>query len=89
MALCSSCNTEPAKNVSLHEHRQGLLDRIADQCGLPRSTFKLTGDDELHFRPEPTEEYSDVDCGLQKIKDSGIPFKMGFVGNEAFIGNGE
>jgi hypothetical protein len=86
-AICCSCGPAPVKKMSLHDYRQGILDRIADECGLPRATFKLVGDDDLHLKPEPTEEYSKVDCGLQKLKESGIPFKMGFVGNEAYKGN--
>ena len=84
---CSACSHASPRELTVHEYRQGVLNEIADRCGLSRTTFDLRGDDELHFKPEPTAEYSKVDCGLRMIKKSGIPYKMGFVGNEAFDGN--
>ena len=82
LLACTSCY--PA-TVSPKE-RQAVIDRIADECGLPRATFELLGD-ELHIKPDPNEAYPKIDCALQRIEDSKIPFKLGFVGNEAYPGN--
>ena len=72
------------KTLSVHDQRQAVLDKIADKCGLPRSVFTLTGDDELTLQPESTSAYSSVDCALSEIKKSKLPLKLGFVGNEAY-----
>ena len=61
-----------------------MLDRIADKCGLPRSTFNLVGTEELHVAPPADAKYESVDCALAELKKSDIPFAMGFVGNEAY-----
>ena len=74
--------------MTVHEFRRAELDKIADQCGLPRTTFHLVGDDELQLKPDPNAPYPSVDCAIRRINESDIPFKLGFVGNEAYIGNG-
>ena len=86
-ATCSACNSTPAKKMTLHDERRNVLDQIADKCGLPRSFFSLVGDDELTLRPDPDVEYLRVDCALEGIKNSRIPFRLGFIGNEAYVGN--
>ena len=69
--------------MSLHDQRQAFLDRVADTCGLPRKTFKLVGDDQVHMRPEPDANYKSVDCALSRLgKDKAL--KLGFVGNEYY-----
>ena len=88
-ATCSACSVAPAKKMTLHDQRQNVLDRIADKCGLPRSFFSLVGDDELTPKPDPNVEYLRVDCALQGIKNSRIPFRLGFIGNEAYVGNAQ
>jgi len=87
LIACCACSPAPPKNVSLHDYLNGVLDKIADECGLLRSAFDLRGDDELHFKPDPDARYESVDCGLQKINASKIPFRLGFVGNEAYQEN--
>ena len=84
LGLCSACAPQPVAEVSIHDQRQQALNRIADQCRLARATFELIGDDELHVKPEPTARYQSVDCALQKLKESKLPVKMGFVGNEIY-----
>ena len=79
---CASCNPAPVA----YEERKVVLNRIADECGLPRATFELLGD-ELHIKPDPDEAYPKIDCALREIKEIKIPFKLGFVGNEAYRGN--
>ncbi|QNP42665.1 hypothetical protein H9L15_10910 [Sphingomonas daechungensis] len=71
--------------MTLHDFRQAELDRIADKCGIARNTFDLRGDEELHMKPDVNEAYERVDCALRGINESKIPFKLGLVGNEAYI----
>jgi len=78
---------QPKPPVTLHEQRQQILDRIADTCGLARSTFKLNGDDDLHIQPDPNAKYESVDCALTALKKANMPVKMGFVGNEYIAEN--
>jgi hypothetical protein len=73
--------------MNVHDQRQAALDQIADKCGLARSTFKLVGDDELHVKPDPNERYERVDCALSELRRARLPVKMGFVGNEYYVGN--
>jgi hypothetical protein len=64
---------------------QAKLDAIADQCGLPRSTFKVRGKDNLVFQPPLDAEYEAVDCALKQVRKlPEFPTKMGFVGNERY-----
>jgi hypothetical protein len=73
---------QPKPPVTLHEQRQEVLDRIADTCGLARSTFKLNGDDDLHIQPDPDAKYERVDCALTELKKANMPVKGGFIRNE-------
>jgi hypothetical protein len=73
---------------SAHPHgslRQSL-DRIADRCHLRREAFQLESGGLLHFRPEPSTPYRDVDCALGQIRKHRLTrhLPMGFVGNEAY-----
>ena len=87
---CASCSAPgPEKPLTQQEQRRAVLDQIADKCGLPRTVFELSGADELLLKPEPTASYTSVDCALREIKASKFQFKLGFVGNEAYVGNAE
>lgn len=68
---------------------QQILDRIADECGLPRTVFDLREHREVYIKTPFDAKYESIDCALKEIKKSGVPFKMGFIGNEAYIGNGQ
>jgi hypothetical protein len=68
----------------MHDQRVAVLDRIADKCGLARSTFKLVGENELHIQPSPDAEYKSLDCALGELRKAKLPVKMGFVGNEYY-----
>ena len=83
-AACAACSPAPVKKLTLHDQRQQVLDQIADRCGVLRATFHLVGDEELTMRPDPNEDYEDLDCALKAVTESKIPFKLGFVGNEAY-----
>jgi hypothetical protein len=82
MLAMSACTQKP-KAVG----DQATLNAIADRCGLARSTFDLRANRDLHFKPPAGSKYEAVDCALREIQKSGIPFKMGFIGNEAYVGN--
>lgn len=70
--------------ASIHDQRQATLNQIADKCGLPRSSLRLVGDDELHMQPPADARYESVDCMLSEVRSSGLPLKLGFVGNEYY-----
>jgi hypothetical protein len=61
-----------------------VLNGIADKCGLPRSSLRLVGEEEVRIRPPSGVKYAAVDCALSELKSAGFPLKMGFVGNGAF-----
>jgi len=77
--LLASCT----QGVSV-EARRAELGRIADTCGLPRSSLTLDGD-RARFEPPLQARYEVVDCVLTKLRQSGLArdLPMGFVGNEA------
>jgi hypothetical protein len=60
---------------------------MADRCGASHDMLELVGTYELQLHPKPDTHYKVVDCLLGELKSSGIPFKLGFVGNEAYPEN--
>jgi hypothetical protein len=66
--------------------QRAILDRLADNCGLPHDFFRLEGG-HLTIQPHPNEKYERIDCALGALKGiRGMP-KLGFVGNEYYVGN--
>jgi hypothetical protein len=66
--------------------QRAILDKLADNCRLPHDLFRLEGD-HLTIQPHADEEYERVDCALGALKGiRGMP-KLGFVGNEYYVGN--
>jgi hypothetical protein len=89
-ALVAGCAKAPAPPRDVRGPRLVELEAMGRKCGYPRSGWELVGTEDLHLRPDPNERYQVVDCMLGEIKKSDIPFKMGFVGNEAYEpGNGQ
>jgi len=78
------CQGTETKPLSLHDQRQAALNQIADKCGVPRSTFDLVGDEDLHIQARADEKYERVECALTELKRSNLPVKMGFIGNEYY-----
>lgn len=72
----------PATGQDLHAQRLERLQKIALGCGLPATSLKLVGTDDVHFQPPPDARYERVDCVLAALKKTDMPTKMGFVGNE-------
>ena len=89
IASASCGGPAPEKPLTAQEQRRAVLDQIADKCGLPRTVFELIGGDELLLKPESTASYEGVDCALRELKVSKFQFKLGFVGNEAYVGKAE
>jgi|tagenome__1003787_1003787.scaffolds.fasta_scaffold20930879_2 hypothetical protein len=87
-ACCGGCDQHSQRTpVSIHEQREEVLNKIADKCGLARSTFKLVGNDELHILPDLKAPYERLDCALSELRKANLPVKMGFIGNEYYVGN--
>ncbi|MCC2975864.1 hypothetical protein LK533_04130 [Sphingomonas sp. PL-96] len=62
---------------------QKQLDGMTDACRAPRGWLRHKGGDEIRFLPDPDAEYDKVDCVLKQLRESRIPMKLGFIGNEA------
>lgn len=84
-AACAQLSAPvPASGSGPRAERIAVLDRITAACRVARSTLILVGEDELHFRPAPEEDYERVDCVLRKVQAANLRLRtMGFVGNEA------
>jgi hypothetical protein len=63
--------------------RVAALNKIADDCELPRGALKLVGGDHLQIQPPAGSRFEAVDCALAEIRKADFPLKIGFVGNEA------
>src|SRR3954453_6597814 len=85
---CSQ-NASPAPH-DLRSQRLSELEAMGQRCRYPHSGWRLVGTEELHLKPDPNERYEVVDCMLLEFKKSDIPYKIGFVENEAYEpGNGQ
>ena len=80
LVLLGSCSNAPAKAPA---NQSEVLDQIVIKCHLPRSSFKLSGADEVQFRPPANADYEDVDCSLRELQKSPFSMRLSFVGNEA------
>jgi hypothetical protein len=82
--LVSACGQPvPPPDGPRARHLAGLK-KITDECGLPASTFRLVGPDRVEFQPPPDSSDQSIICALTKLRSSGLPIKLGIVGNEAF-----
>ncbi|MEA3038405.1 MAG: hypothetical protein QOE79_918 [Sphingomonadales bacterium] len=89
-AMLAGCAKAPTPPRDVRAARLAELEAMGRKCGYPSSQWTLVGTEDLHLKPDPNERYQIVDCMLREIKRSDIPFKMGFVGNEAYEpGNGQ
>ena len=84
LAAAASCDG-PARSDAPRS-REAELARIADHCGLPRSSLRLAAGAELHIRPPPDARYQSIDCLMRELRNSRVVrnLPMGFVGNEAY-----
>ncbi len=64
------------------EVTQAKLDVMSDACRAPRKWLKHLGGEEIAFQPSPRAKFDKVDCLLKQLRESMIPMKLGFVGNE-------
>jgi hypothetical protein len=86
---CLSCQKPAAQEKPSRDPIQRVLDQIAKKCGLPPSTFKRIGKDELTLQLSPDARYESVDCALTELNKAKLPLKLGFVGNEYVPENGQ
>lgn len=83
-ASCGGCAEASDQASDVRTQRLAALDRIASECGVPRTMFRLVGSDELHLLPPPDAPYERVDCALRRVRETNISLgNIGFVGNEA------
>jgi hypothetical protein len=87
VCLVAGCRNPGAEQSSSQDRYRAALNQIADQCHLARSTFKLVSDDELMLQFDSNVRVENMDCGLAKLKEAKLPLKLGFVGNEYYVGN--
>jgi len=82
MALVSLEGCSAATDVT-----QTPLNQISSKCGLNEDAIRVYGD-RILFQPSADSKYEAVDCALGELKKlPGISDKLGFVGNERFVGN--
>ncbi len=80
--LLSACGKSVSPAEAARARHLAELKKIADECGVPASTFRLVGEDGVTFQVPPESQYRNVECALAKLKNSDL--RLGFVGNEAF-----
>lgn len=67
--------------------RQFLMREITRECGLPDNRLQLKNGTDLVLRLQPDDQYERVDCMLAKFKGRSV--RLGFVGNEQYVGNAQ
>ncbi|UZK66819.1 hypothetical protein [Sphingomonas sp. M1-B02] len=75
--LASGQETKPQPEIS-----QARLDEMSVACRTPRKWLKHLAGEQVQFRPSPKARYEQVDCLLKQLRESAVPMKLGFVGNE-------
>jgi hypothetical protein len=89
--IAAACNTQRTPipqdwGAKSPADKRALFDKLADDCHLPRDTFRFDGD-RLRFIPHADEQYEHVECALEALKVApGLP-KMSFGGNERYDEN--
>jgi hypothetical protein len=71
------------KSMSVAQ-RDNALDRIADECALPRSAIKPRNGDEFGFESDNKSGSESFDGAIKKLTMLNIS-KIGFIGNEASV----
>ena len=66
--------------------KQEATTAISRKCNLLANPFQIVSANQIHFRPDPKEKYQAVDCALSELKRF-HGYRLGFIGNEAYIGN--
>ena len=66
--------------------KQEAIRSISNKCAFPTDRIQIVGATEIRFRPQPDDSYETVDCALSELKRY-YGYDMGFVGNEAYVGN--
>ncbi len=65
------------------------IDQIASRCSTPPGWIRPMGDNGIVLGAGPIERNEDVECVLAEVEK--LPFKvtLGFIGNEAYVGNAQ
>jgi hypothetical protein len=79
IAACAKAPAEPKTPEQLRAAIQAIADRCSPSGKLH---FDIAGKETLRFRPDPSADYREVDCFLQKIRAYDLDFQ--FSGNEAY-----
>lgn len=87
--LLAACSAEaPVAPPDPRAERIASLEKISAGCGLPASTLKLTGADEVAIQLPGDVDDEKFDCLLMAIRKADPKLKFGFVGNESYdVGN--
>lgn len=82
-----ACQQGPAASATTQATYRAALDKIADTCGVPRSSWTLIGKNEVSLSFPPGEPYAKADCLLREFQSLRLPLKLGFIGNEVYEKN--
>jgi hypothetical protein len=84
-AMVGACSSQPPPPPhELRAERLAALEAMGRKCGYKQTGWTLVGTDELRLRPDPNERFEAFECLYREIRKSRIPFRIGFVGNEAY-----
>ena len=79
LLLVVGCARPGAHSVDVMQQRQVALDRIADNCGAPRTHWKLLDEDHLTLEAAAYSSERSTNCLITELGKSGIPVKLGFI----------
>ncbi|WP_126002212.1 hypothetical protein [Sphingomonas sp. ABOLE] len=82
LALALLIQTAPPKPVAPDAIPQARLDQMSAVCRTPKKWLQQVGGEQVQFKPSPKARYEQVDCLLKQLRESIVPMKLGFVGNE-------
>ena len=84
MAALLACQSKPLPLATKQGDYRNALDKIADTCGVPRSSWTLIDENHVTLSFPPGEPFEKADCLIRKFNSSKLPLKLGFIGNEAY-----
>jgi hypothetical protein len=61
------------------QQRQTALDRIADDCRMPRSSWKMIGEAEVTLTPVALQSDVGGSCLINELFKSKLPIRLGFM----------
>ncbi|MGK6356991.1 hypothetical protein ACMGDH_17390 [Sphingomonas sp. DT-207] len=82
LLLALALQASEPEHKPIIEVTQAQLDAMSDTCRTPQKWLKHLGGEQVQFQPSPKAKYEQVDCVLKQLRESAVPMKLGFVGNE-------